>query len=273
MTIFFVVLILFDGWMDGSISSSIENKPVQGTLLCCLVAILILLGQFELSALAGRGGLTIFKIYCAFFSAAIATTWYWPQLFAVTTGKYLSLISALALVGLFLLHYLTFGTKQVLANCGANLLAVFYLGLLALFVVAIRIEIGIAQLFMFIAVVKCADIGAYTAGSLWGKHKFSSKISPKKTWEGMAGAVVLAAVIAVGFAAIFDIMSWQLAIVFAIAFAFIGQFGDLVESLIKRDAEQKDSSASVPGFGGVLDVVDSPLFAAPFAYLFFTITG
>ena len=60
-----------------------------------------------------------------------------------------------------------------------------------------------------------------------------------------------------------------MAIVFGVCFAFIGQLGDLAESMIKRSAEQKDSANSVPGFGGMLDVIDSPLAAAPFAYLFF----
>jgi len=65
------------------------------------------------------------------------------------------------------------------------------------------------------------------------------------------------------------IMSWPAAVFFGCCFAFIGQFGDLVESMLKRDAEQKDSANTVPGFGGILDVIDSPLIAAPFAYLFF----
>jgi phosphatidate cytidylyltransferase len=122
---------------------------------------------------------------------------------------------------------------------------------------------------MFVFVVKSADIGAYTVGMLFGKHKFSPKISPGKTWEGMAGAVVLAVIVAFFFAAVFDIMVWPLAVVFGFCFAFIGQIGDLVESMIKRDARQKDSADNVPGFGGILDVIDSPLIAAPFAYLFF----
>ena len=60
---------------------------------------------------------------------------------------------------------------------------------------------------------------------------------------------------------------------FGVVFAFLGQLGDLAESMIKRDAQQKDSSASVPGFGGLLDVIDSPLATAPLAYLFFMILG
>jgi phosphatidate cytidylyltransferase len=64
-------------------------------------------------------------------------------------------------------------------------------------------------------------------------------------------------------------MAWWLALVFGGCFAVIGQMGDLAESMMKRDARQKDSSNRVPGFGGILDVIDSPLVAVPFAYLFF----
>jgi phosphatidate cytidylyltransferase len=64
-------------------------------------------------------------------------------------------------------------------------------------------------------------------------------------------------------------MAWWLAIVFGLCFAFIGQMGDLTESMMKRDAERKDSANKVPGFGGTLDIIDSLLVAAPFAYLFF----
>jgi phosphatidate cytidylyltransferase len=110
-------------------------------------------------------------------------------------------------------------------------------------------------------------------GGLFGKHKFSPKISPGKTWEGMAGAVVIAMIVAIFFAVSCGIMVWWLALIFGFCFAFIGQFGDLAESMIKRDAEQKDAANKVPGFGGILDIVDSPLVAAPFAYLFFMVSS
>jgi phosphatidate cytidylyltransferase len=125
---------------------------------------------------------------------------------------------------------------------------------------------------MFVVVVKSADIGAYAIGSLFGKHKFSPNISPAKSWEGMAGAVAVAMIVAIGFALNCDIMPWWAAVIFGVCFAFIGQMGDLVESMIKRDAEQKDSANKVPGFGGVLDIIDSPLVVAPFAYLFFMLS-
>ena len=136
---------------------------------------------------------------------------------------------------------------------------------------ALRIDFGVWPLLMFVFVVKGADIGAYTAGKLFGRHKFSPVVSPGKTWEGMAGAIIAAEAVAVSFAAGFDIMGILMAVIFGLVFAVIGQLGDLAESMLKRDAEQKDSTNAIPGFGGVLDVVDSPLAGAAFAYLFFVL--
>lgn len=122
---------------------------------------------------------------------------------------------------------------------------------------------------MFVFVVKFADIGAYAIGTLIGRHKFSPIISPGKTWEGMVGTAIFAIIVAFIFSKFFDIMSWKAAAVFGVCFAFIGQLGDLAESLIKREADEKDSARTLPGFGGVLDVIDSPLVSAVCAYLFF----
>ena len=176
-------------------------------------------------------------------------------------------------MGLFIIQYTRCGTTGVIANCGAGCFSIIYLGLLSAFVLGVRIDFGPGPLLMSIFVIKSADIGAYTAGTLFGRHKFSPKISPGKTWEGMGGAVIIASIVAVLFARGFGIMGWQLAVIFGVCFAFIGQLGDLAESMVKRDTEQKDSSNNVPGFGGILDVIDSQLIAAPFAYLFFMLSS
>jgi phosphatidate cytidylyltransferase len=273
MTIFFVAVVLLDGWVNLPAAYSAHGAPVSGTLLCILIAALIVPGQAEFASLVAPRGLAIFKPFAAVCSIALATTWYWPQMLNFPADKYLAFVGAVSVAGLFLLQYLRFGTTNVAANCGANLFGIFYLGLFPAFLVLLRIEKGIWPLLMFVAVVKCTDIGAYTAGSLWGKHKFSPRVSPKKTWEGMGGGIVFALAVALLFAAISGIMSLSAAVVFAAAFAFIGQLGDLAESLIKRDAQQKDASAQIPGFGGLLDVMDSVLPAAPLAYLFFTLLG
>lgn len=270
MTVLFTAIIILDGWLDGSVTASTDDdKPIQGTLLCILIALLVIPSMLELSKLAAAKDLKIFAPVSTIASILFATAWYWRQFTEISPQLHLSLLSAFLLFGLLLYQYIFYGTTTVLANCGANYFSVIYLGLLSSFVLGIRIDFGLWPLLMFVFVIKSSDIGAYTCGKLFGKHKFSPKISPGKTWEGMAGAVVAAAIVAVLFAESCGIMVWWLAVVFGLCFAFIGQLGDLAESMIKRDAEQKDSSNNIPGFGGILDIIDSPLAAAVFAYLFF----
>jgi phosphatidate cytidylyltransferase len=272
MTVVFTALVILDGWLDGSLTAAAaDDAPVKSTVLFLLIALLIVPATLELSALAAAKNMKIFTPVSITSSILFAGCWYWPQILELSPQIYLVLLSAFSLFTLLLYQNLRYGMDGTLANCGVNCFSILYLGLLSTFVMAIRIEFGVWPLLMFVFVVKCADIGAYTTGSLFGKHRFSPKISPGKTWEGIAGAVLFAMIIAVLFAVIFGIMVWPLALLFGFSFAFIGQLGDLAESMLKRDARQKDASDNVPGFGGILDVIDSPLAAAPFAYLFFVL--
>jgi phosphatidate cytidylyltransferase len=270
MTVLFTAIVIFDGWLDGSLTASTaDDKPVQATILCSLIALLIIPAQFELSKLAEAKNLKIFTPVSIIASILFASTWYWPQFAEISPTIYLFFLSAFSLLALLFVQYIRYSTSAVIANCGAGYFSIVYLGLLSGFVLAIRIHFGLWVLLMFIFVVKSSDIGAYAIGTLFGKLKFSPKISPAKTWEGMAAAAATAVVVALLFAVNCGIMVWWLAAIFGCCFAFIAQIGDLVESMIKRDAQQKDSAGKLPGFGGVLDIIDSPLLAAPFAYLFF----
>jgi phosphatidate cytidylyltransferase len=132
-------------------------------------------------------------------------------------------------------------------------------------------EHGSVALALVIFVPKCCDIGAYCTGRLLGRHPMTPVLSPKKTWEGAAGGLILAVLTAVGIdrlgpVALLD-RKLHVEIAFGLSLGIVGMLGDLAESLIKRDCRIKDASAAVPGFGGVLDVVDSVLFAAPVGYL------
>lgn len=269
MTLFFTGLVILDAWIDGSLSASMSNRPIQGTLTCVLVAFVIVLAQREFSKLASRKNLIVFTPVSMTIAILLATSWYWPQLVPIAPSVYICSILAFAIALLLIYQYVYNGTTGTLTNCGINLFSIIYLGILAAFVPVIRIDFGPWPFLMVVFVVKIADIGAYTAGNLWGLHKFSPKISPGKTWEGLAGAIVAAVVLSVIFAAVCDIMAWWLAIIFGFCFAIIGQLSDLAESMIKRDVDQKDSANRVPGFGGILDVVDSVLLSSVFAYLFF----
>jgi len=270
MAVLFTAVVIFDGWFDGSLTASeADDRPVQASGLCLLIAALIIPAQRELAGLGGAKGIKIFLPVSIAASILFSTSWYFQQFIGLPAQVYLSLLSVFVFLALLLYQYLHYGTSGVLANCGASCFSVIYLGLFSGFCLAVRIKFGLWAMLMFVSVVKSADIGAYAVGSGFGRRKFSSRLSPGKTWEGMAGAVVSAVIVAVLFASGCDIMVPWLAVVFGICFAFVGQFGDLAESMLKRDAGQKDSSNDVPGFGGVLDIIDSPLFAAPFAYLFF----
>jgi len=270
MTVAFTAIMILDGWLDGSLTASVaDDKALQGTLFCIFIALLAIPAQLEMSKLAELKELKIFLPVSIAGSILFGTSWYWAQFIEISPQIYLLFLSTLLLLATLLYQYMYYGTTGVLANCGANCFSICYLGILISFVLGIRIDFGLWQTLMFVFVVKSADIGAYAIGTLFGRHKFSPKISPSKTWEGMGGAVAMAVVVAVAFAAIFDIMQLWVALVFGVFFAFIGQVGDLAESMLKRDAAQKDSASLVPTFGGVLDIIDSPLVAGPFAYLFF----
>jgi phosphatidate cytidylyltransferase len=127
---------------------------------------------------------------------------------------------------------------------------------------------GMTVIALFVSVWVC-DSAAYFAGRAFGAHKLFERVSPKKTWEGavagVAGAV--AAFVAAKFL-VLPYLSVTSAVICGIIVGVIGQLGDLVESLLKRDAGVKDSSALIPGHGGVLDRFDSILFSAPIIYFY-----
>jgi phosphatidate cytidylyltransferase len=257
MTLAFIGIVLYDPW-----------PPV---MLVILVAALMVPGLFELSKLASAKGAKILLPCSIPASILMATSNYWIHKLSFSPIACIYVLLALTVCICFLYQQIRYGLTGVFINMGAACFSILYLGLLAGFVTAVSGHFGTWHLLMLVFVVKACDIGAYTAGKLFGKHKFSPVISPKKTWEGMAGGVILAVIVAVGFAIFRGIMSWQLGVVFGIIFAFLGQLGDLAESMLKRDAETKDASQSVPGYGGILDVVDSILVTAPFGFLFFSL--
>jgi phosphatidate cytidylyltransferase len=153
-----------------------------------------------------------------------------------------------------------------------------YLGVLPGFLVQLRTNhtdegeavthLGSVALALAIFVPKGCDIGAYFTGRLLGRHRMTPVLSPKKTWEGAAGGLATA----VGVAFALDRFGPVIpggpvgTVAFGLTVGLAGMLGDLAESLIKRDCERKDASQVVPGFGGILDVVDAIIFAAPVAY-------
>jgi phosphatidate cytidylyltransferase len=151
----------------------------------------------------------------------------------------------------------------------ATLLGVVYVPFMAAHVVLMRdLPDGIAVTICYIGIVAFYDIGAYAAGSMFGKHLMAPSVSPKKTWEGAAGATVLVFVLALVLGPILGPFTALEAAALAAIAAVAAPLGDLAESLVKRDLQVKDMGTLLPGHGGVFDRIDALLMVAPAAYWF-----
>ena len=153
-------------------------------------------------------------------------------------------------------------------DIAASALIIAYIPLMGVFIPLMMAEPGGTR--RIIAVVACvvaSDTGAYAIGSLLGRHKMAPHISPSKTWEGFAGSIATSAVIGVAAALWCLGASWELGLVLGLCIAPAATLGDLVESLIKRDAGLKDMSNFLPGHGGFKDRLDSMLVAMPMGWL------
>jgi phosphatidate cytidylyltransferase len=170
----------------------------------------------------------------------------------------------------------------VIVNVALALFTIAYLGVSYSFLIwmryidELRPNFGMAAIISLILVVKCSDTGAYAFGRMFGRHKMTPLLSPGKTIEGGIGGVLTACVVSWLYfrflaPAIMGVAqppgSWPGWLLYGVALAIAGMVGDLSESLLKRDMQQKDSSTWLRGLGGILDVIDSILIAAPVAYL------
>lgn len=174
--------------------------------------------------------------------------------------------------------------NPVVPRVAATLMGVAYIGVLGSFLALLRFrggpDTGAFSLGLIIAAAKGTDIGAYTFGKLFGRHLMTPRLSPKKTWEGALGGLLFAVLFAY-FVTLAEsaatgnatLANWPKLLIFALAVSIAGQLGDLAESMLKREAHVKDASSSIPGFGGVLDLLDSLLLAAPAGWGILTILG
>ncbi|MDA1053125.1 MAG: phosphatidate cytidylyltransferase [Planctomycetota bacterium] len=168
----------------------------------------------------------------------------------------------------------------VIVNVALGMFATLYIGLLLVFVVELRFfdtnERGMAAFVSLLFVAKLSDTGAYFCGKSFGRHKLAPRLSPGKTVEGAIGGIAVACLASWVFfqfiapkilgASATPSPLWGVLFYGAIV-AVAGILGDLSESLLKRDLERKDSSSWLPGLGGVLDILDSILAAAPPAFV------
>ena len=162
-------------------------------------------------------------------------------------------------------------TKNIFSfdDAGVITLAMLYIGMGFHYFIA-AIHVGIAVLFYALFIVWLTDSGAYIFGKQFGKHKLAPHVSPNKTWEGSICGSLLATIIATAWMYYFSVghTSLLVAVIVTLVLSIAGQFGDLVESALKRYYQVKDSGKILPGHGGILDRFDSLLFVLPLLHLF-----
>lgn len=276
-----VVILWLDAWVEGAVVPTAiatwipgDGSLPPGALVFLAVAIVSIFASRELAyILRDKGIQASVRLTCTAAFVGLIVSCFVPTDTRALTSVAIVNSAAVLMLLTSLAFYSRHGTfSGVVAAAGGTLLAFVYLGLLFGFILAIRREHSAWVLLWVLFVPKAYDTGAYFTGRAFGKHKLIQWLSPKKTWEGLVGGVVTAAILGGLGAWLIDTYSaghMPGAISAGIAAAvlgIVGQGGDLIASLFKRDAGLKDSSDMLPGFGGVLDVVDSPLLVGPFAY-------
>ena len=178
----------------------------------------------------------------------------------------------LTVAGLVVWRVVDGGGTAAVRDAAAGVFAATYLPLMAGFVMLmLAADNGREQVLIFILLAVASDVGGFFAGVRFGRHPLAPSVSPKKSWEGLAGSFVLA--LAVGLVGSVFVLKVNPAIGLTLGFLtpLTATLGDLAESMIKRDLELKDMGSLLPGHGGVLDRLDSMLLTAPFVYLLLSV--
>jgi len=231
-----------------------------------LVMLAAVLGQYELYRMAQARGIRPVALLGSALGALVVLDAYRPL--APHAG---ALLLAACLLAIMVARL--FSARPVegaIEDVSATFMGIVYVALLFGFQVSIRTGTDGRQWLVFLYfIIWASDIGAYSIGIPFGKHRLYEKISPKKSIEGLVGALVASAGMALLCRWWFmPPVSTGAVVGIALALAVAGTIGDLVESLFKRAAGVKDSGTIIPGHGGILDRMDSMLFAAPVLYYY-----
>lgn len=245
----------------------------------------ILLGLLEFFTMVRRRGILVHRPLAMFLGTVFVALVAWRSLIEPGLMPVSTLVPATKTISwlwdvfwpaaifiVFIRQFTRDNTFEALSGITTTLFGLAYIGVLLsylFYIRAIDAYQGAWLVCFLILVTKMGDAGAYMLGNLIGRHALSPRISPKKTWEGFAGAVLASAITAlIARSMLGTAMGPVPALGLGAILGVVGQLGDLSESLIKRDCQVSDTSALMPGLGGILDVIDSLLFTAPLFYGF-----
>ncbi len=265
--------------------SNLTTRIIVALFGIPLIVIVSILGAFPFLLFALFIGLVSFFE----FSKMLSRRKFFPNLFVgfvsislIIFNSYYRFISfellILSIIPVLLLFELFRRSESAIANLGTSLLGIFYIGLFSSALVLIReyyndsfflYDQGGYLIITVLVTIWVCDSAAYFIGSATGKHKILPRVSPHKSWEGaIAGFVFSIITMVIAQIVVLNFLSMQDAVVIGFIVGVFGQAGDFVESLIKRDANVKDSSSLIPGHGGIFDRFDSLLFSAPLIYMY-----
>jgi phosphatidate cytidylyltransferase len=237
----------------------------QKATFLALVAAAVGLALWELSRAFGAREIVLPLPPIVAGGAAMLALAYW-------SGQQAALAAFVVTVVVLLGWRLPAGPAGFVRDLTAGVFALCYLPLLAVFVpLMLARPDGDRRTLIFVAMAVCSDVGGYFAGILFGKHPMAPGISPKKTWEGLAGSVLVG--VAGGAILLTTLLHgqvWQ-GIILGVAAVAAATLGDLAASMAKRDLDIKDWGSVLPGHGGVLDRIDSLLVVSPVVWLLLTV--
>lgn len=235
-----------------------------------LVAALVLLGAHEFFKMARQAGIEVAPRSGTILAVALALS----AGFAPNDG--FAHHAALTLSVFLLISIHLFSLRHTIAGLSTSVFGLIYVGYCGSFFIALHQKelVGPALITILIVTIGCSDTGAYLIGKALGRHKLAPKISPNKTIEGSIAAVVCATSAGAVLFGLQRYCGWKsypqwpvgLYMMTGLCLSIVGQMGDLVESLLKRNAGIKDSGSVFPGHGGALDRCDAFLFGAPALY-------
>lgn len=223
-----------------------------------------MLGYWEFAGLVKRHSIPRPGVF-GFLAGVFILFWPTTPLHGISLLTVISIMTVAAFVTS--LRYLNL--RDVLPQVACAFLGAFYTFAPWRFAIDLRRQ-SVHLLFFALALNWAGDSTAYYVGRAFGRHKLAPIVSPKKSWEGAAGSIVGSVIFGVLYLGYFmPNIAWWNVTLFAVIANVAGQFGDLAESAMKRGADVKDSGNLLPGHGGILDRIDSSLFALPVVYVLY----
>jgi phosphatidate cytidylyltransferase len=236
--------------------------------LALLVSAFIGLGLYEFFSLAEKKNIFVYNYFGIIIGMLV------PIIVYLQKGNegYFTLepfFIVIACLFIFVLQFARRDSSQALASIAVTMFGLLYIAWFFSFFIKLKfLPHGTLLVSFLILVTKMGDVGAYIIGRSIGRHSLIPRISPHKTVEGTIGGLAFSVATALASKSYLPEFSYAHLVILGILLGILAQVGDLAESLLKRDCGVKDSGTNLPGFGGVLDIMDSLLFTVPIFYFY-----